>query len=296
MSDLTDHLWQSTLFASGAGLLAFTLRKDRAQARYWLWLMVATARTFVVTGALAFGLIGAPAGRAQSIAAETSGTKPKFEIASIKLNKSGANVIGMTRSPGMIAIRDCPLEVLIEEAYALYPYQISGGPHWVDTDKYDIVAKVHGKANFSQKMHMLQALLADRFQLRMRREVRTMRVYSLVIAKGGPKLRVPNAKERQGLRITDNGFIGHKVPMRQLAWGLTSPLHLPVVDRTGLRGGFDFTLNYVPGEESLEANSNRPSGPSLFTALQEQLGLKLKPGKGPVTVYVIDHVERPSAN
>jgi uncharacterized protein (TIGR03435 family) len=220
---------------------------------------------------------------------------------------------------------------LILIAYDLQDYQLSGDPSWADSEHYDVQAKADGNPSVREmEGPMLQVLLEDRFKLTLHRETRQLPVYELTIGKGGAKLQ--SSKEGSctpysvdspptstpgeprpnfcGFHMTpDDGLNrtldGNGITMAALAANLSrtyvSPLGRNVIDRTGLIGAYDVHLKWAI--DSLPApagpNTTPPSdvtGPSIFTALQEQLGLKLESGKGPVEVFVIDHVEKPGAN
>lgn len=218
-----------------------------------------------------------------------------------------------------------PLRQLIQAAYIGFAngpnpsskrVQTSGGPGWIDSDLYDIIAKAEGEPPLDQMAGpMLQALLEDRFKLKMHRETREVPVYVLTPGKNGvkpgalkeaascvpidlnhpepaPDQPMPNFCDRQVFssdgpnRIVDS----YGRSMESLAGGLLSNnLDRPVIDKTGITGRFDFRLEFA-------RNMADNTGTSIFTALQEQLGLKLTPDKGPVEVLVIDHVEKPSDN
>jgi uncharacterized protein (TIGR03435 family) len=188
---------------------------------------------------------------------------------------------------------------LLSFAYAIHQKQIVDGPAWLDTQKYDIVgqADLDGYANLRQIQEMLQKLLQSRFNLKFHREKRELPIYAITVAKGGPKLtkhtEASNGLPTQsgspssgGRRFTNNS-------MSDFALGMQSFLDRPVVDQTGLAGRYDFVLTWNPDDSSTDSPNPLPG---LFTAIQEQLGLKLDPVKGPADVYVIDHVEKPSEN
>jgi len=179
------------------------------------------------------------------------------------------------------------LSSLLTFAYGLHPKQIVGAPAWVDTDKFDITAQpdAPGRPNDKQWKAMLQKLLTDRFQLTFHHDKKELAVYVLEVAKSGSKLTKsqgdPNGLPGMFFRGLGN-LPAANATMQDFAGLLQSAvLDKPVVDQTGLSGRFDFTLNWTPG---------------LFTAVQEQLGLKLEATKAPVDVIVIDKVEKPSAN
>lgn len=256
---------------------------------------------------LAAVVIPVAAGMMQSsiIAGEVSvAHNSRFEVASIKPDKSGAESIGMFPSPGRLRIENYTLRQLIEDTYALKRYQVVGGPGWIDSDRYEIVAKAEHKVGFGDMLPMLQALLADRFQLKMHTETKEHAAYLLEIAKGGPKMRFSGEKEDHDtrLRITDNELTRKKVSMHWFSDALSGQLNLPVLDRTHLEGAYDFSLRYVPDESSTSVVGGTAVDPydysnaSIFTAIREQLGLQLKKSKDQVTIFVIDHAEKPSEN
>jgi uncharacterized protein (TIGR03435 family) len=190
------------------------------------------------------------------------------------------------------------LNVILRQAYGLEHYQITGGPAWLDTDRFDIEAKAAGEPTKEQMMAMLQALLADRFQLKVHRESREGNVYALVVAKGGHKLKPPTG-DRSFISLHRNdpptepgvhySLVGNKASLALIAARLGQQLGLPVIDRTGIEGEFDFKVDYAVGD-------NPDSGIPLPIAIQEQLGLKLERAKGPVETLVVDRAAKPSSN
>ena len=164
---------------------------------------------------------------------------------------------------------------------------MSGGPRWIDADRFDVTAKAGGVgwATVAQKQSMLRRLLADRFKLAVHREVKDTQGYALVAAKSGPKLKKagPGAEARGTIFV--RGLRHPSASMDTLAGMLARPLHRPVVNKTGIEGNYNIVLNY-----SQEGTADS-SLPSIFTALEEQLGLKLESLKVPAEMLVIDHVE-----
>jgi uncharacterized protein (TIGR03435 family) len=219
------------------------------------------------------------------------GQQPAFEVASVKPNKSGDSAPWrFVGSRGGITATNVTLPFLIMNAYGVRENQISGGPSWLSSERYDVVAKDQSD-NPSPARHrqMLQTLLADRFQLRLSRETKDLPVYALVVGKGGHKFHEADGGS-DGKNTTGRGRItARKVSMEWLSERLGGQLERTVVDRTGLQGNFAFELEWAPDPDDL-------SGPSVFIALQEQLGLKLEPQKGSVEILVIEHVEKPSEN
>jgi bla regulator protein blaR1 len=244
-----------------------------------------------------------------------------YAVASIKPNKSSDDRFMLRPLPGGgLTATGVTLKMFIMFAYGVASYQISGAPNWVGVERWDVEAKnddeaktggVEGSLPLAQSQALLRQLLEDRFQLKTRRETRKMPVYALMVTKSGLKLK-PRAGDATGSKpqvsfgfgsasFTDSSLAG-------LAGQLTLYLDRPVLDRTGIQGDYDFTLKWTPAPNESNpqamglpprAEPPRPadsSGPSIFTALQEQLGLKLESTKGPVDILLIDHVERPSEN
>jgi uncharacterized protein (TIGR03435 family) len=226
--------------------------------------------------------------------------QPAFDVASVKPagpDNRGADF--RVYPGGRLRITNLNLDLIIREAYAVKPYQIAGGPAWLKTDRFDIDAKTEGDPSRRQMMAMLQTLLADRFQLKVHRETREDNDYALVTAKGGPKL-TPSTADESYVRLyrntpvdqtgVDYTIAGQKASLALIAERLGDmELGRPVLDRTGIKGEFDFKLRYA-------IDDNPDTGPSIFAAIQEQLGLKLEAAKGPVEILVIDKVEKPSRN
>ena len=224
---------------------------------------------------------------------------PQFEVASVKPHKPEAGPLRASTSVeiGRINFVNVTVANCIRQAYRLKPYQVSGGPGWLSDDRYDVIAKAAGEASRNQVMLMLQALLTDRFKLTFHFEEKEMPIYSLVIAKNGPKIKEVKDDERTGWKseeIRSTPSVPRSISMTQFAGALSRlrELDRPVVDRTGLRGVFNINLDFVADD----AASPDSTGPSIFAALPEQVGLKLETTKGPVKILVIDHVERPSGN
>jgi uncharacterized protein (TIGR03435 family) len=293
--------------------------------------------------------------------AQTNAATPKFEVASIKPAKpQGRGVLMGTRSrpnDGRFDATNVTLRMLIRTAYDIQNSQIAGGPNWIGHDRFDIQAKSDSAVDdYLQKLTpaqgrlvkqcMLQALLADRFNLKLRRETRELPIYALVVAKHGPKIQAdqnstPGPSGIGGAHASvafmrmpgqEQQIYFREAPLQFLGQVLSQQLGRTVVDKTGLKGNYSFILKYMPdisrgqmfggpgpgGAGGIGAgpgasgggpsaagmppasnssdSSSDASGPSVFTAVQQQLGLRLKPEKGPVEVLVIDRVEQPSAN
>jgi bla regulator protein BlaR1 len=296
---------------------------------------LAIAAVVALAAPIAVGILKAPIVRGQS-------TGPKFEVASIKLcaagesgGRSGKGEKNARSSPGRLDLACETVTTLVKLAYvggrASVP--ISGGPAWIDSDRYRIDAKAEEPEN-TEKMigPMLQALLENRFQLKIHRDSREAPVYEMTVARGGPKLQ-PAAEggcisypaktlvpRPTGQKLMPCGFFFGKkkdapgiftvntrgMSLTAFADNLSLLMDRPVIDKTGLTGMFDLYAEFIPDESTpgllgrkfFAAPDGTPSepGPSMIAALQQQLGLKLEPAKGPREFLIIDHVERPSEN
>jgi bla regulator protein blaR1 len=254
------------------------------------------------------GVMNAPVFRAQAQSIS------KFEVASIRPNNSGDVRTSMMPYPdGRLTVENNSLKQLVRSAFGLRDFQIKGGPKWLDVDRFDIVAKAEGPATREQHMQMLRSLLVERFKLSFHRETKQLPVFYLIAAKKGergPDISVhgPGAGSLFPILGPPGRFKGTDATMQQLAASLSGTSGDRVVlDKTGMTGAYDFTLVWTPERLVLppgvppEALANAPNpppadGPSLSTALREQLGLKLEPGRGPVEIITIDSAERPSEN
>ena len=224
--------------------------------------------------------------------AQTAAPKPAFEVASIKLSPPEyvgfqSYVKGETYTALTATVRN-----LVGFAYGLRDFQISGGPAWTASIAYNVSAKMGAATWPQQAAPMVQGLLAERFGLKFHRIRRNRPGYALVIDKNGPKL--TESKNPRGLMSAGNKdrMTGLCANMDQLAGALASLLESPVADRTRLKGQYDFTVTWTPYDAAADS-----SGPSMFTALRETLGLRLEAVKNvPVDILVIDRVERPSEN
>jgi uncharacterized protein (TIGR03435 family) len=278
---------------------------------------------------------------AGAIQAQTPVVRPEFEVASIKPSQPNAQGSSMgMRTPGTLSGENVTLKLLIQQAYGVRSFQIIGAPGWLDSERYDFIAKPRVEAQSTQvtiesleksmaEMYvMLQVLLEDRFKLKLHRETRELPVFELAVAKGGVKLREtrcttydpanPPPEFAPGQKRPDfcgNINFGRKgtsvvldaagVTIKDLAErALAGRMGRTVVDKTGLTGKFDIHVEWTPDLQAAQASddSGRPlpavdaSGPTIFSAFPEQLGLKLESGKGPVEVLGIDHVEKLEKN
>jgi uncharacterized protein (TIGR03435 family) len=187
----------------------------------------------------------------------------------------------------------------IQRAYGIKPYQVIG-PDWINTERYSIIAKASGPAPQEKIMEMLQTLLAERFKLVFHREAKEMPVYTLVVAKGGLKIKEDTGEGATQVDGGDGGeLVFERVSMDILAGVVRRSVDRPVINDTGVKGAYSFKLAWTEdkriGPGAVEA-SDPADAPSVFTALQERLGLKLEARRVPVEVLVLDRVERPAEN
>jgi len=256
-----------------------------------------------------------------------------YEAASVKPNKSGVQGSSIRRFPGgRLQATNMPLRALITFAYQVQGFQLVDDPTWIRNENFDIVAKMDGDPppvmpGTGPDPHMvaMRTLLAERFKLAVRRETREMDIYALVLArpdgKLGPALKPttqdcaamiaaarggpppgpppgPNSPVVCGMRGLPGRLVAGAMPMSLLASNLSGQVQRIVVDRTGLSGAWDFEITFAPVRPlnpppGVEFPPADPNAPSLFTAMQEQLGLKLQSTKGPVEVLVVERVEQP---
>jgi uncharacterized protein (TIGR03435 family) len=283
-----------------------------------------------VGGPMAIGVVHAPRLRAQADSLRIG--EQKFEVASVKPNNSGDGPNRLALQPGgRITAENMALRSLVRFAFQVQDFQLIGGPDWIAKERFDIVAKAEhditpappGTTGPGQLM--LRSLLADRFKLTIHQEKRELPVYALVVARSdgrlGPQLQrstvdcqaivtaqlgrggpVPmvNGRPQCSMRNAPGNLLGGGFPLSQLVTALSQFTQRTVVDRTGLTDNFDVELHWTP-EQLLTPPPGAPplppvdpNGPSLFTAVQEQLGLKLESTKDSIEVLVIDHAERPT--
>lgn len=302
----------------------------------------------VVAVLVVLGLVGAIPSRAQAQpqAQGPTATAPVFEyeVSTIKPFKPGTGEgpgvfrIGLMFTTDGFTASGVNLQLLLQQAYGVQAYQISGSPEWTNSDRFEIDAKMEASVAEAflklspddrnvVRQQMLQKLLADRFKLAIHKDSKELPVYRLVIGKSGSKLKEadPNAappptptpgrggRERPGTMMmgfdtSGISLTGNAIPVSALAQRLSMFLHEPVIDMTGLTGKYDITLKFVPEQgqlppppgggapDGMAPPPSDASGPTLQTAVQDQLGLKLESGKGPVEMIVIDHVEKASDN
>ena len=243
-----------------------------------------------------------------AFATPTTPARLTFEVASIKLSQPGAKIYTIKPLSGGTGYtaQNSPVKLMISLMYKVPMRQIRGGPDWINTDRFDIEARADHPSSVDDLHLMFQNLLADRFNLKYHMETQEGPVYALTIDKSGLKMKADGTGQAMGIPIvpaTGGGFKGTQVPMKYLIWWLGQQLQhdgRPVVDETGLSESYDFTLSFAP---ELPPNVSRDSLPpeiqdlpSIFEGVKQQLGLKLEPTRGPVEYFVIDHIEKPSAN
>lgn len=265
-----------------------------------------------------------------------------FEVASIKPSDPDTRGTFFRNSPGTLHIVGATIRILIQQAYDVREFQISGGPGWINSDRYDVMAKIESTATpanpadvpdqrkaMEQQRERLRALLEERCHLRIHHETKELQAYMLIPAKGGSKLKqaAPAAADQDEkdqdrprgpfLRMGRGQLIGQSIPMEFLVRILAQQLGRPVIDKTGLTGAYDFTLEWtpesgtglgpgfgnsgasIPGKEPPRLDSpatEDQNGPSIFAAIQEQLGLNLESRKAPTDIIVIESIEKPSEN
>jgi uncharacterized protein (TIGR03435 family) len=256
--------------------------------------------------------------------AQAQPSRPAFEVASIKRNVSGSTNASSRGLPGgRVTMTNRTLRDMVREINRLQGYQIDGGPDWFGKDRWDIVAKAEGDPTFERMAEMMKTLLDDRFKLKTHRETREMPIYALVLVRPdgqlGPKIKrsttdcaalmaatrsqggppaPPPGTARCGTNMTYGRMVTGAISMADVVRNLSLVTGRAVVDKTGLSGIFDLELTFRPDTPDGPPGASSPAGnddaPSLFTAVQEQLGLKLDAQRGPVEMLVIDSASRPT--
>lgn len=227
-----------------------------------------------------------------------------FEVASIRPADPDAHGTSSNWDRQFFTGKNWDLKRLVERAFSVQDYQVAGGPNWMQSYKFDVRAKVddatpipRGKAGQAVTQHLLLALLKDRFQFQFHRETKVMSCYNLMAAKTG--IKIEPVKDAGSSSTSSNGkhLTAKGLNLDGLATFLSQMLEQPVLNATGLTSVFNFELDWAPQETGPRLpEANEIAGPSIFTALQEQLGLKLESGKGPVEIIVVDHAEKPTEN
>ena len=303
--------------ACASGISGSELKKRIREIMTWRGSLPVTLRAKVVLAAATFAAISIPFAIG-ILRAQTLPTAPKYtyEVVSIhKVGDGGCPPCGLGLGPeGGLRISNYSVIRMLEFAYSVRDYQILGAPGWVSSATYDIVftpekaetplgpdpALTTAMAMRSRNKQRLQAVLRDRFGLVLRAETHELPVYLLTQAKGGAKLTIhPEGEPRHGFHMNDSGYrhmeaVG--VTVKMLADILSGIMGRPVNDGSGLTGQYDFKLEWAPDPGSSPEHPDDTTGPSIFTALSDQLGLRVTSTKGPVQVYVIEKIEHPSEN
>ena len=253
---------------------------------------------FAALSATAWGQTATPPPPQQSSQAPAF----SYDAVTIKPDPDGHGFFKL--SPDSFSMGGMPAWILIRSAYGvLLEDQVVGLPGWAKSEPISVEAKMDADTTtalrklppveqWKQMQLMLQAMLADRFALKAHRESRDGPIYVITVAKGGSKMKQTSPDTGGGNANYSSGKVtAHEISIESLAANLSFAVGRVVVNKTGLEGGYDFTLEYAP--DGADASDPRPS---IFTALEEQLGLKLEPARGPVDVIVVDHIERPTAN
>ena len=234
---------------------------------------------------------------------------PSFEVATIRPSDPAATDVGFRVGGRKFSVLSTSLSVLIQWAYGVHEKQIVSGPDWLDNDKFDIVGvpDKEGKPSGAQWKMMTQKLLADRFKLTFHHDKRVLSVYTLSVGKAGSKLAKSDSTGNLISFSFETAAGGISLPVKNATMAefasvlQTGVLDRPVVDQTGIEGRYDLVLKWAPDDSQFgghppEASKADSPLPSLFTAMQEEVGLKLDAVKAPVDVLVIDRVEKPSGN
>lgn len=236
----------------------------------------------------------------QGVAFAQGGDAPAFEVTSIKLSKLETTdpLIGI--SPGRLTLTGFNLKMLMVYAYWIHPDQVQKTSGWMDSEKFDIVAKPERAVSQDQLRRMLQVMLTERFKLTFHHEQKELPIYTLTVAKGGSKMKARMPGDGgPGFRLVyqGNSLPGRNASISELIFVLqTRVLDRPVIDETSLNGRFDFDLSWSPDRLRGDTPPTDSDNPDLFTAVQNQLGLKLDSRRGPAEVLVVDHAEEPDAN
>jgi len=249
---------------------------------------------------LAYAAQNAPTAQADSTPAKL----PVYDVVSIKPNKSGNGEWGWGGSADSYTGTNLSIKSLLQAAYDIKPDLISGVSGPIGSARFDVIAKivdpdpaVMKKLTDKQRQAMLLPFLTERFQLKAHTETKILPVYKLFVIPDGPKFKQSSDSSHQGagwgIRDNHGTITANSFPMTSLASLLTDVVHRTVIDKTGLTGKYDISLKWSQYDGTDQPTD---SGPSIFTALQEQLGLKLKSTKGPVETLVVDHVAMPSEN
>ena len=267
-------------------------------------------RCFLVLLLLPWSFLFLPQGLSNAQSTAPIDPVPAYDVVSIVPNKAGDNIgTGIETHETSFTATNADLRTLLLNAFDIKPDLIFGLPPWAGYTRWNLQAKVIDadisvlkKLTEDQRRSMLVQVLTDRFRLKTHTEIRQLPVYKLVVTPHGPKFK-PSAKQEldgMGMSSGESEVTLNAFPISALAYTLSSILHRTVVDKTGLTAHYDLHLTWAPERLASAAQDDgrnpTDSGPSIFSAIQDQLGLKLVPDKGPVPTLVIDHVELPTSN
>lgn len=283
--------------------------RDHAELRFVRRLLLAVSG--IATAAVT--ALCSPAAQGQSQSA-TDPPALSFEVAVIKPDHLDGHSSRISYNTNSLVTSGTNLKLLIEFAYHINAFQLSGGPPWVDSETYQVQAKIDQETAEAIKKYpaeqqdelrrvLVQALLADRFKLKVSHSSKELPIYALVLTKNGPKFASASGTGN-GMSSRNGELTAKAVTMVRLAEWLSQVVGRTVLDKTALQGKYDFVLSYDARRQALTATDpgqtqaalSDSAGPSIFSALQEQLGLKLESGKGPVPTLIIDSAEKPSPN
>ena len=247
-------------------------------------------------------LRGQDAAKPEAVKMMPKGADPDWDVVTVKPTDPSETGGQRVRPAGRrVQLTNTTVEQFLLLGYGVQKSQLMGEPEWAKTERWNVdgVPDVEGEPNWAQIQGLMRKILTERFGLKLHREQRELPVYAMTVAKGGPKM-TPNTSDPNGLLDQRNYSVrGREVQnlrnasMADLATILQFRIGRPVVDQTGLKGRYDFNLQWTTDESQLNAPD---APPGIFTAIQEQIGLKLEPVKAPVEVLVVDKVERPGAN
>ena len=265
------------------------------------WVPVAAMAAFVICACGAVRAQDAASGNASKPKMMAPDADPDWEVVTVRPDDPYARSDHAGVHGRHVTLENETVELLMLFGYNVQKNQIDGAPEWVKTERWTVdgLADVDGEPNVRQLQGMVRKVLAERFGLKVHRERREMPVFALTVAKGGPKV-TPNTSDPNGMP-NQHGHAGSgwqmyqykNTSMPELALELLGSVDRPIVDQTGLKGRYDFQLKWLT-DDSHSTDPDAP--PGLFTAIQEQLGLKLEPVKAPADVLVIEQVQKPGAN
>jgi uncharacterized protein (TIGR03435 family) len=250
---------------------------------------------------------GALSLHAQAAASGATKPTPVYEVSTVKPNNTASGSTTISIDDGMLHATNVSLKMMLDAGFGIKPSLIYGLPGWAQSQRYDIVAKVVDadkdtleNLTRDQRREMIRQLIIERFQLKTHIEVKTLPVYDLVVAKDGLKIK-PTPKvdgvesKDENTNVNNQSITAKGCKMVSLASLLADQVERKVIDKTGLSGGYDLSLKWQR-DDAPKGNNGAEDLPDIFTAVQEQLGLKLEADKGPVDTLVIDHIEVPTEN